>query len=59
MKNSDWVLLWGWVAFVALIGPALVSARDWFLVAAGFAILAALVYVTQRRIRQYLKEKSE
>ena len=59
MNRNEWILLWAWVAFVALIGPALISARDWFLVAAGFAILAALVYLTQRRVRQYLKGRSE
>jgi uncharacterized membrane protein len=59
MKKADWLLLWTWVAFVTFIGPFSISARDWFVVGAGFAVLAGLIYLTQRRIRQVIKEKSE
>lgn len=59
MKRNDWILLWAWVAFVTFIGPFSISARDWVVVGAGFAVLAGLVYLTQRRIRQFIKEKSE
>ena len=57
MNRIDWVLVWAWLAFIALVGPFLISADDTLLVAAGFAILIALVYFTQRRIVPIIKGK--
>jgi hypothetical protein len=57
MKRGDWVLLFAWLIYVALLGPFLISAPDTVLVVAGLAILAALLYFTQRRVIPILKEK--
>lgn len=57
MKRSDWLLAWAWLFFGALVGPFLFSARDDLLVAAGFSVLIALIYFTQRRIVPIIKGK--
>lgn len=59
MTRRDWILAWAWAAFLVLVGPFLVSARDSLLLFAGAMILAGLVFVTQRRVRAALKEKKE
>ena len=57
MKRTDWILLSFWLIYVALLGPYLISARNDTLVIAGLAVLAALLYFTQRRVLPILKEK--
>lgn len=57
MTRNDWILVWLWVAFIAVGGPFLVSARDSLLFFAGLAIFAGLTFVTQRRVRAVIKEK--
>jgi hypothetical protein len=57
MKRGDWILLWAWLVYVALLGPYLISARTDALVIAGLMVLAALLYFTQRRVLPIIKEK--
>ena len=57
MKRGDWILLGAWVIYMAAVGPFLISARDDLLVLSGLAILAVLLYFTQRRLVPVIKEK--
>ena len=57
MKPTDWLLLCAWLGYFALLGPYLISARSNSLVFAGFGVLAALLYFTQRRVLPILKKK--
>lgn len=57
MKRSDWILLSVWLVYGALLGPYLISARNDTLVITGLAVLAALLYFTQRRVLPIIKEK--
>lgn len=51
MKNAkDWMLVLAWLAYLAFVGPALISAKDWFAVALGFVIPLGLSYITYKRI---------
>lgn len=51
MKTKHWFLVGGWLAYVVFAGPFLLSARDWFLVAGGVAVLGALVYYTVKAFK--------
>ena len=50
MKTKDWTLVLAWLAYLAFVGPALVSAKDWVWVAVGFTIPLVLSYITYKRI---------
>jgi hypothetical protein len=49
MKRVDWVLVAAWVAYVAFVGPWLISAPSWIAVGLGFGFLIGLVIVTAKR----------
>jgi len=57
MTRKDWILIWLWAAYLTIAGPFLLSARDSLLFLVGLAILAGLIFVTQRRVRAVVKEK--
>lgn len=50
MKKVDWLLAAAWVAFIAFVGPWLISAPSWIAVGLGFGILVGLVVVTSKRV---------
>lgn len=58
MTKGNWVLLWVWVVFVVGVGPFLISARDWFLVAGGLTVFAWLIWATQRVVRAKLNKET-
>jgi hypothetical protein len=49
MKRIDWLLLGSWAAYVAFVGPWLISAPSWISVGLGFGLLVALVVFTAKR----------
>jgi len=51
MTKTDWLLVAAWVAYVAFVGPWLISAPSWIAVGLGFALLIALVVVTTKRLK--------
>jgi hypothetical protein len=51
VKKLDWVLIAAWVAYVAFVGPWLISAPSWIAVGLGFGLLIALVVVTFRKVK--------
>lgn len=50
MAKIDWLLLGAWVAYVAFVGPWLISAPSWIAVGLGFGLLVALVVFTAKRL---------
>jgi hypothetical protein len=54
IRKSDWTLLAAWLVFIVFGGPFAMSARDWFLVAAGFAVLAGLIYFTAKAVKFHM-----
>ena len=49
MKRIDWILAAAWVAYIAIIGPWLISAPSWIAVGLGFGLVVGLVVVTAKR----------
>jgi FtsH-binding integral membrane protein len=56
VKKIDWALIAAWVAYVAFVGPWLISAPSWIAVGLGFAILLGLVVVSFKRIKSYYEQ---
>jgi hypothetical protein len=50
MKRIDWILIAAWAAYIAFVGPWLISAPSWIAVGLGFTILVGLVFVTSKRV---------
>lgn len=59
MLKRDWLLIWAWLAYLAILGPFLVSERDWFLPPIGVSLFIALTYFTQKRIRQFIATRGK
>jgi hypothetical protein len=47
-RKTDWLLAALWLGYYIFLGPFLLSARDWFLVAAAFAVFGGLAFWTYR-----------
>ena len=56
MTKLDWTLIAAWVAYVAFVGPWLISAPSWIAVGLGFAILLGLVVVSFKRVKSYYEQ---
>ena len=54
MSKLDWVLVTAWIAYIAFIGPWLISAPSWIGVGLGFGVLITLTVVTVKRVQGYL-----
>lgn len=50
---SDWTLVAAWIFYLTLVGPFLISMRDWFGLGLGILIPVVLVAISLRRIRNY------
>ena len=59
MRKRDWTLVLAWFFYVTLVGPFLLSARDWLLVFAAFAACGGLVYWTVRVIKHHMRGRSD
>ncbi len=53
MTKTDWLLVAAWTAYIAFVGPWLISAPSWIAVGLGFALLIGLVYFTAKRIKSW------
>lgn len=51
MSKLDWLLVAAWTAYIAFVGPWLISAPSWIAVGLGFALLIALIVSTVKRIK--------
>lgn len=51
MTKLDWILVAAWCAYIAFVGPWLISAPHWIPVGLGFALLIGLVVVTFKRVK--------
>lgn len=49
MTKLDWGLVAAWAAYIAFVGPWLISAPSWIAVGLGFGLLVALVVFTAKR----------
>lgn len=59
MKFLGWTLGVAWFAYIAFLGPFLISARDWFLVGLGAILFVALVVGTWKFVQAVIpKEKN-
>jgi len=56
MKKIDWVLVAAWIAYIAFVGPWLISAPSWIAVGLGFGFLIGLVIVTYRSVKSYYEQ---
>lgn len=56
MKKVDWVLVAAWIAYLAFIGPWLISAPSWIAVGLGFALLIGLVVYTFKRVKSFYEQ---
>jgi hypothetical protein len=57
MKKTDWLLIAAWIAYIAFLGPWLISAPSWIAVGLGFALLLGLGVFTVKRILGYEQSK--
>jgi hypothetical protein len=56
MTKTDWLLVAAWCAYIAFVGPWLISAPSWIAVGLGVALLIALVVVTFKRVKSFYEQ---
>lgn len=56
MTKLDWGLVAAWIAYLAFIGPWLISAPSWIAVGLGFALLIGLVVYTFKRVKSFYEQ---
>lgn len=59
MKKVDWVLVAAWIAYIAFIGPWLISAPSWIAVGLGLGFLIGLIIVTIKSVKGFINEQSK
>lgn len=56
MTKLDWLLVAAWCAYIAFVGPWLISAPSWIAVGLGVALLIALVVFTVKRVQAHYEQ---